>query len=70
MFIGNVRKEFDDWKHVPMKVKLGDFVKAPKVTAKQAKRDKIKNVFQVLQSDEDDDDESAEDALYIRSVEC
>ena len=27
-------------------------------------------MFQVLQYDEDDDDESAEDALYIRSVEC
>ena len=30
MFIGNVRKEAYDWKHIPMKVTLGDFVKAPK----------------------------------------
>lgn len=68
MFIGNVRKEVDDWEHVPMKVRLGDFVKAPKSTTKPTKKDKIKNVFQVLQPDEDDD-ESSEETLYVRSVE-
>jgi len=53
-----------------MKVKLGDVVKAPKFTKKQVKKDKAKNVFRVLQTDEDDDDESGEETLYIRSVEC
>ncbi len=69
MFIGNVRKEADDWKQVPMKVTVGDFVKAPKSPMKPAKKEKdtIKNMFQVLQPDEDDD-ESTEEAFYIRSV--
>ena len=53
-----------------MKVKLGDFMKAPKVAVKPAKKEKnqIQNMFKVLQPDEGDDD-SAEEVLYIRSVE-
>ena len=34
MFIGNVRKH--GWEQVPMKVTLGDFVKAPKLAMKPA----------------------------------
>ena len=68
MFIGNVRKEVNDWKHVPMKVKLGDFVKPVKSIIKPTKKDTIKNTFQVLQADEGDDENKGE-VLYIGAVE-
>ena len=68
MFIGNVRKEVNDWKHVPMKVKLGDFVKPVKSIIKPTKKDTIKNMFQVLQADEGDDENKGE-VLYIGAVE-
>ena len=68
MFIGNVRKEVDDWKHVPMKVTLGDFVKPGKSIIKPTKKDTIKNMFQVLQADEGDDENKGE-VLYIGAVE-
>ena len=68
LFIGNVREEAERWRQVPMKVTLGDFVKAPKATKKVKAKGQTRNVFQVLQPDELDD-EDGEDVLYIRSVE-
>ena len=67
MFIGNVREELDGWRTVPMKVTLGDFVRAPKAAPTSAKKrkDKAENVFKVLQPDEGDDEE----IFYIRSVD-
>jgi hypothetical protein len=68
LFIGNVKGE--EWKHVPMKVKLGDFMKAPAI-----KYDKVKtqfgqsncNRFKVLEVDEEDDDDRT---IQVRAVEC
>jgi hypothetical protein len=67
LFIGNVKS--NEWKHVPMKVKLGDFVKAP-----GAKGGKVKtqfgqitgNRFKVLEVDEEDEGEM----VHVRAVEC
>ena len=59
LFIGNVKGE--EWKQVPMKVQLKDFMKAP-VRA----RSKNGNRFKVLEVDEEDD----EDAMQVRAVEC
>ena len=60
LFIGNVKGE--EWKRVPMKVKLGDFVKAPAVKGKKNNE----NRFKVLEVDEPDDDE----VVQVRAVEC
>ena len=69
MFIGNVRKEEGSWRQVPMKVTLGDFVRAPRVNTRLAKKEKIKNRFEVLQPDEDGDESTDEEAFYVRTVE-
>ena len=60
LFIGNVKGE--EWKRVPMKVKLGDFVKAPAVKGKRNNESR----FKVLEVDEPDDDE----VVQVRAVEC
>jgi hypothetical protein len=59
LFIGNVKEE--EWKKVPMKVQLKDFVRAPART-----QGKSQNRFKVLEVDEEDE----EDVVHVRTVEC
>ena len=76
LFIGNVQKQKEEeWRRVPMKVTLGDFMRAPVVKKKPVE----KNRFKVLEVGEDDDDndyhigtghgEDNEEVMHIRTVE-
>jgi hypothetical protein len=62
LFIGQVR---EDWKTVPMKVKLENFVKAPVARKSEVKTQFGQNRFRVLEVNEADEDE-----VQVRSVEC
>jgi hypothetical protein len=65
LFIGQVREE---WKTVPMKVKLNNFVKAPAASGSEVKTQfgqTFGNRFRVLEVNEEDEDE-----VHVRSVEC
>ena len=62
LFIGNVKGE--EWKHVPMKVRFGDYVKAPII---KDKAETHCNRFRVLEVDEEDDEE---EIVQVRAVEC
>ena len=68
LFIGNVqnRKE-EEWKRIPMKVQLGDFMRAP--VKRPTSTQKAKNRFKVLQVDEDDCEGGRDEVLHIRTVE-
>ena len=59
LFIGNVKEE--EWKKVPMKVQLKDFVRAPARTQM-----KSQNRFKVLEVDEEDEEEM----VHVRAIEC
>ncbi len=64
LFIGNVKGE--EWKQVPMKIKLGDFMRTP--MNKVMSTTKVKNRFRVLEVDEKDADEDGE--MHVRAVDC
>jgi hypothetical protein len=61
LFIGQVK---EDWKTVPMKVRLGDFVKAP-IVKSSLKTQFGQNKFKVLEEDEPDEEE-----VHVQAVEC
>jgi hypothetical protein len=63
LFIGQVK---EDWKTVPMKVKLENFVKAPAVK-KDVRTQVSQNRFRVLEVDEEEEPESR---IFAVSVEC
>ena len=68
LFNGNVQNQKEEeWKQIPMKVQLGDFmrvlVKRPTTTKK------AKNQFEVLQVDEDDCEGGRDEVLHVRTVE-
>jgi hypothetical protein len=63
LFIGQVK---DDWRTVPMKVKLENFVKAPTVK-KDMKTQFGQNRFRVLEVNEEEEPESQ---IFAVSVEC
>ena len=67
LFIGNVqnRKE-EEWKRIPMKVQLGDFMRVP--VKRPTSTQKAKNRFKVLQVDEDDCEGGRDEVLHIRTV--
>ena len=68
LFIGNVqnRKE-EEWKRIPMKVQLGDFMRV--LVKRPTSTQKAKNRFKVLQVDEDDCEGGRDEVLHIRTVE-
>ena len=66
LFIGQVREE---WRTIPMKVKLDNFVKAPARRESEVKTQFGQiggNRFRVLEVNEEDED----DEVQVRSVEC
>ena len=68
LFIGNVQNpKEEEWKRIPMKVQLGDFMRAP--VKMPTSTQKAKNRFKVLQVDEDDCEGGRDEVLHIRTVE-
>ena len=67
LFIGNVQDRAvpDEWKRVPMKITMGDFMK-DKVKAPIVKKKGRSNRFKVLEVDEDD---SEDPIVHVRAVE-
>ena len=69
LFIGNVqnRKEEEEWKQIPMKVKFDDFLRPPIKKASRAA--KVNNRFKVLEVDEEDWEEcGCCEMRHIRTV--
>ena len=64
-FVANVQGDESekDWKRVPMKVKLSDFIRVP--VAKGNKVKTARNAFKVLEVDEED----AEEVVEVRAIE-
>jgi hypothetical protein len=62
LFIGQVK---EDWKTVPMKVKLEHFVKAPLAKKEDMKIQFGQNRFRVLEVNETDEEE-----VHVQAIEC
>ena len=67
LFIGNVQEQVEEWRKVPMKVKLGDFVKNP--TKQKEEPAIMTNMFKVLEvNDEDDEEPDDVEVMNIRTI--